>query len=130
MESGGHLAAGVSVALQQVLARLRTEVPWVDRAPWEIIRDHFRLTMQAFDAPTAARRVERPSSTCAPTRFLAVRLGLSALQFAGDAVVPTASRRRFAEDGGRHNRSRHIRGSSSRRARSSYRRRCPPCRSR
>ncbi len=30
---------------------LRTEVPWVDRAPADIIRDHVRLTLQPVDAP-------------------------------------------------------------------------------
>jgi predicted TIM-barrel fold metal-dependent hydrolase len=30
---------------------LRTEVPWVDRAPADIVRDHVRLTLQPVDAP-------------------------------------------------------------------------------
>jgi uncharacterized protein len=30
---------------------VRSEVPWVDRPPAEIVRDHVRLTMQPFDAP-------------------------------------------------------------------------------
>ncbi|HUN51854.1 MAG TPA: amidohydrolase family protein [Candidatus Sulfotelmatobacter sp.] len=32
---------------------LRTEVPWVDRAPSDIVRDHVRLTLQPVDAPPA-----------------------------------------------------------------------------
>jgi predicted TIM-barrel fold metal-dependent hydrolase len=30
---------------------LRSEVPWVDRAPAEIVRDHIRLTIQPLDGP-------------------------------------------------------------------------------
>src|SRR5262249_30707361 len=33
---------------------LRTEIPWVDRTPTEIFRDHFRLTIQPLDAPDSA----------------------------------------------------------------------------
>ncbi len=31
---------------------VRMEVPWVDRAPSEIIRDHVRCTLQPVDAPS------------------------------------------------------------------------------
>src|SRR5215468_12432354 len=31
----------------------RSEVPWVDRSPTEIFRQHFRLTIQPLDAPDA-----------------------------------------------------------------------------
>jgi predicted TIM-barrel fold metal-dependent hydrolase len=30
---------------------VRAEVPWIDRAPADIIRDHVRFTLQPFDAP-------------------------------------------------------------------------------
>ncbi len=30
---------------------VRTEVPWIDRAPAEIVRDHVRFTLQPFDVP-------------------------------------------------------------------------------
>jgi hypothetical protein len=30
---------------------VRTEVPWIDRAPAEIVRDHVRFTLQPVDAP-------------------------------------------------------------------------------
>ncbi len=38
---------------------VRAEIPWVKRAPSEIVRDHIRLTLQPFDAPDGARRLER-----------------------------------------------------------------------
>jgi predicted TIM-barrel fold metal-dependent hydrolase len=38
---------------------LRLEVPWVDRSPAEIVREHVRLTTQPFDVPDDAATVER-----------------------------------------------------------------------
>jgi predicted TIM-barrel fold metal-dependent hydrolase len=38
---------------------VRAEVPWVDRSPAEIVREHFRLTVQPFDAPADAEIVRR-----------------------------------------------------------------------
>jgi hypothetical protein len=35
----------------------RTEVPWVDRSPTEIVRDHVRFTLQPVDAPPAEPEV-------------------------------------------------------------------------
>jgi predicted TIM-barrel fold metal-dependent hydrolase len=37
---------------------LRSETPWFTRSPAELVRQHVRMTMQPFDAPTAAE-VER-----------------------------------------------------------------------
>jgi predicted TIM-barrel fold metal-dependent hydrolase len=34
-------------------------VPWIDRVPREIVRDHVRLTLQPFDAPADAATVSR-----------------------------------------------------------------------
>jgi uncharacterized protein len=38
---------------------LRMEVPWVDRPPAEIVRDHVRLTLQPVDGPPEPRQLER-----------------------------------------------------------------------
>lgn len=38
---------------------LRTEVPWVDRSPAEIIRQNVRLTIQPTDAPPEPKQLER-----------------------------------------------------------------------
>ena len=32
---------------------VRTEVPWIDRAPADIVRDHVRFTLQPLDVPNA-----------------------------------------------------------------------------
>ncbi len=38
---------------------MRAEVPWLDRAPSAIVREHVRLTAQPFDAPPKAAQMER-----------------------------------------------------------------------
>lgn len=38
---------------------VRAEVPWVDRAPAELIRDHVRLTLQPTDSPPTGADMER-----------------------------------------------------------------------
>lgn len=38
---------------------VRAEIPWVKRAPLDIVRDNIRLTLQPFDAPEGAGRLER-----------------------------------------------------------------------
>ena len=58
---------------------LRSEIPWVDRTPAEIFRDHFRLTIQPFDAPDAGRRDRARDRSPGLRRDAAVRQRLSAL---------------------------------------------------
>jgi predicted TIM-barrel fold metal-dependent hydrolase len=81
---------------------LRTEVPWVDRAPWEIVRDHFRLTIQPFDAPDSAEAVERAIEHLRSDDILLYASDYPHWQFDGDAVVPAgfspALRRKIAID--------------------------------
>lgn len=36
---------------------LRRDIPWVDRLPSEIIREHFRVTVQPFDEPSNAKHL-------------------------------------------------------------------------
>ena len=51
IESGFTWLPRLHVAGEQDLARRAAEVPWVDRAPADIIRDHVRFTLQPTDAP-------------------------------------------------------------------------------
>jgi predicted TIM-barrel fold metal-dependent hydrolase len=67
---------------------LRTEVPWVDRAPWEIVRDHFRLTIQPFDAPDDPHAVERAIEHLRSDDILLYASDFPHWQFDGDAVIP------------------------------------------
>jgi predicted TIM-barrel fold metal-dependent hydrolase len=81
---------------------LRTEVPWVDRAPWEIVRDHFRLTMQPFDAPDEPGAVERAIEHLRSDDILLYASDYPHWQFDGDAVIPAgfspALRKKIAID--------------------------------
>jgi predicted TIM-barrel fold metal-dependent hydrolase len=67
---------------------LRTEVPWVDRAPAEIVRDHFRLTIQPLDAPDDPHAVERVMEHLRSEDILLYASDFPHWQFDGDAVMP------------------------------------------
>jgi len=81
---------------------LRTEVPWVDRAPWEIVRDHFRLTIQPLDAPDDPHAVERAIEHLRSDDILLYASDYPHWQFDGDNVIPAgispALRRKIAID--------------------------------
>ena len=65
----------------------RPEVPWVDRWPSEIIREHLRLTIQPFDAPDAvsvAQTLDRIGSDA----VLLFSTDYPHWQFDGDEVLP------------------------------------------
>jgi predicted TIM-barrel fold metal-dependent hydrolase len=49
---------------------MRSEVPWVDRPPAEIIRDRVRFTLQPADAPPDAAGLQRVLDQIASDRFL------------------------------------------------------------
>ncbi len=67
---------------------LRTEVPWVDRAPWEIVRDHFRLTIQPLDVPDDPHEVERAIEHLRSDDILLYASDFPHWQFDGDAAMP------------------------------------------
>ena len=67
---------------------LRTEVPWVDRAPWEIVRDHFRLTIQPLDAPDTPEAVERALEHLRSDDILLYASDYPHWQFDGDVAMP------------------------------------------
>ena len=67
---------------------VRNEVPWIDRSPAEIVRDHVRLTIQPFDAPPDAAHIGRVidsigRTTCCCSRPIS-RTGSST----GDEMLP------------------------------------------
>jgi predicted TIM-barrel fold metal-dependent hydrolase len=67
---------------------IRMEVPWVDRPPDEIVRDHFRLTIQPLDAPAATEDVERAIDHLRSDDMLLYSSDFPHWQFDGDAVMP------------------------------------------
>src|SRR5258708_3419725 len=68
---------------------VRPEVPWIDRPPAEIVRDHVRLTLQPVDAPkndphALARTLEHIGSD----RMLLFSTDYPHWQFDGEDVLP------------------------------------------
>ena len=68
---------------------VRAEVPWIDRSPAEIVREHVRFTLQPLDAPPAdplalARTLEHVGSE----RLLLFSTDYPHWQFDGDDVLP------------------------------------------
>ena len=66
---------------------VRMEIPWVDRPPIEIAREHIRFTLQPVDAPSAAE-VERILEHIGSEDMLLFSTDYPHWQFDGDASVP------------------------------------------
>jgi uncharacterized protein len=81
---------------------LRTEVPWVDRSPAEIVRDHVRLTIQPLDAPADGEDVARVIEHLNSDDMLLYASDFPHWQFDGaDAVppgIPASLRRKICVD--------------------------------
>jgi predicted TIM-barrel fold metal-dependent hydrolase len=67
---------------------MRTEVPWIDRPPAEIVREHIRFTLQPFDAPPDARIIERTFEHVGSDRLLLFSTDYPHWQFEGDDALP------------------------------------------
>ena len=67
---------------------VRNEVPWLDRSPSEIIRDHIRLTAQPFDAPEGLVTIEKICEHLQSDAMLLYASDYPHWQFDGDAVLP------------------------------------------
>jgi predicted TIM-barrel fold metal-dependent hydrolase len=67
---------------------LRTEIPWIDRSPSEIFRDHFRLTVQPFDAPDSPDIVHRVIEHLGSDELLLFSSDYPHWQFDGDHFLP------------------------------------------
>jgi predicted TIM-barrel fold metal-dependent hydrolase len=88
IESGVTWLPGFLWRFSKFWRGLRTEVPWVDRAPAEIVRDHVRLTIQPFDAPDSAEDVERAVDHLRSDDMLLFSSDFPHWQFDGDQVMP------------------------------------------
>jgi uncharacterized protein len=88
IESGVTWLPGFLWRFSKFWRGLRPEVPWVDRPPTEIVRDHFRLTIQPFDAPDTADDVERVIDHLRSDDILLFSSDFPHWQFDGDQVMP------------------------------------------
>jgi predicted TIM-barrel fold metal-dependent hydrolase len=68
---------------------VRAEVPWIDRSPADIVRDHVRFTLQPVDAPAAAPGLfARTMEHVGSDRLLLFSTDYPHWQFDGDDVLP------------------------------------------
>jgi predicted TIM-barrel fold metal-dependent hydrolase len=68
---------------------VRPEVPWVDRPPADIIRDHVRFTLQPIDAPPGdAHMLTRTLEHMGSDRLLLFSTDFPHWHFEGDKVLP------------------------------------------
>lgn len=67
---------------------MRSEVPWVDRPPWEIFRDHVRMTITPLDAPESAEVVAKLCDQLHSDDILLYSSDYPHWQFDGDGVLP------------------------------------------
>ena len=88
LESGVTWLPGFLWRFSKFWRGVRSEVPWVDRSPAEIVRDHFRLTIQPFDGPADPDQVERVIDHLRSDAMLLYASDYPHWQFDGDETVP------------------------------------------
>ena len=88
LESGVTWLPGFLWRFSKFWRGVRSEVPWVDRSPAEIVRDHVRLTIQPFDAPADPDQVERVIDHLRSDAILLYASDYPHWQFDGDETVP------------------------------------------
>jgi len=88
LESGVTWLPAFLWRLSKFWRGVRAEVPWVDRPPAEIVRDHVRLTIQPFDAPQDPDAVERLIDHLQSDEMLLFSSDFPHWQFDGDAALP------------------------------------------
>ena len=88
LESGVTWLPAFMWRLSKFWRGVRLEVPWVDRSPAEIVRDHVRLTIQPFDAPDDPAAVARLIDHMQSDDMLLFSSDFPHWQFDGDAVMP------------------------------------------
>ena len=67
---------------------VRAEVPWVDRSPGEIVRNHVRLTIQPFDGPDDPKAVAQLIDHLQSDDMLLFSSDFPHWQFDGDNIMP------------------------------------------
>lgn len=81
---------------------VRAEVPWIDRAPEEFLRDNVRLTTQPFDGPVAAEHIGRLMDQMQSDDLLLFATDFPHWQFDGAKMlppgIPAALRRKILID--------------------------------
>jgi predicted TIM-barrel fold metal-dependent hydrolase len=88
IESGVTWVPGFLWRFSKFWRGLRSEIPWVDRTPAEIFRDHFRMTSQPLDAPDSADTIARAIDHLRSDEVLLFASDYPHWQFDGDEIMP------------------------------------------
>ena len=88
IESGVSWLPAFCWRYQKFWRGLRMEVPWVDRAPIEIVRDHVRLTLQPLDVPDDTDILEKLLEQFGSDEMLLFSSDYPHWRFDGDDVIP------------------------------------------
>src|SRR6201985_2670414 len=88
MESGVTWLPAFMWRANKTWRGVRVEVPWVEREPAAIIRDHVRVTMQPFDGPPDARGVADVIEQIGSEQMFLFASDYPHWQFDGDDPIP------------------------------------------
>jgi uncharacterized protein len=88
MESGVSWLPAFMWRANKTWRGVRVEVPWIDREPAAIMRDHIRLTMQPFDAPPDAAGVADIIDMIDSDKMFLFASDYPHWQFDGDDAIP------------------------------------------
>jgi predicted TIM-barrel fold metal-dependent hydrolase len=88
IESGLTWLSGFIWRADKTWKGVRVEVPWVTRAPSEIIRDHVRFTVQPIDAPDEMEAIVRLIEHLESDELFLFSTDYPHWQFDGDNVLP------------------------------------------
>jgi uncharacterized protein len=90
IESGLTWLSGFIWRADKTWKGVRAEVPWVTRAPSEIIRNHVRFTVQPIDAADERDAILRLTDHLKSDELLLFSTDYPHWQFDGDAALPDA----------------------------------------
>jgi predicted TIM-barrel fold metal-dependent hydrolase len=88
MESGVSWLPAFMWRANKTWRGVRVEVPWIDREPAAIMRDHIRLTTQPFDAPPDAAGVADIIDMIDSDKMFLFASDYPHWQFDGDDAIP------------------------------------------
>jgi predicted TIM-barrel fold metal-dependent hydrolase len=88
MESGFTWLPPFAWKFNKTWRGVRAEVPWVAKPPFDVIRDHVRLTMQPTDAPDDPATVRALIEQLGSDELLLFASDFPHWQFDGDDVLP------------------------------------------
>jgi len=88
IESGVSWAPAFLWRLTKFWRGMRNEIPWVDRPPWEIFRDHIRMTITPLDAPDSAETVAKVADHLHSDEILLYSSDYPHWQFDGEDPMP------------------------------------------